>query len=242
MSMLLLSLGCSSVYTRYTRPLWGPPVRSQASPGSASTERSDCAGMKSNPPTCVSVTNTRVPKPAGPSPSGSTLTKSLPPPCPLSVSVHTCITCPAGPIATSPYVQLLLPGTTSPAKNAPTWPRPVTGAPVANMGPPALTTTQTSPFAAVIVGWSTKRKSPRLSPLAFVGVVFGGCAMFATMLNVRPPSVLSAIGTSFSTWYRYVRKRFPYSSNERLGSQQASTRLSLLPMRRVVQVAPPSKP
>src|SRR5258706_446395 len=26
MSVLLLSLGCSSVYARYTRPLWGPPV------------------------------------------------------------------------------------------------------------------------------------------------------------------------------------------------------------------------
>src|SRR5438477_10915226 len=35
--------------------------------------------------------------------------------------------------------------------------------------------------------------------------------------------------------------RLPYSSNERLGSQQASPRLSLLPMMRVVHVAPPSK-
>src|SRR6266852_3728655 len=70
MSMLLLSLGCSSVYTRYTRPLWGPPVRSQASPGSASTERSGCAGMKSNPPTCVSVTNTPRAETSRPQPVG----------------------------------------------------------------------------------------------------------------------------------------------------------------------------
>src|SRR5712691_4002254 len=30
MSVSSLSFGCSSVYTRYTRPLFGPPVRSQA--------------------------------------------------------------------------------------------------------------------------------------------------------------------------------------------------------------------
>src|SRR5437660_5969183 len=152
MSMLLLSLGCSSVYTRYTRPLWGPPVQSQASPGSASTERSGCAGMKSKPPTCVPVTNTRLPKPTGPSPSGSTFTKSLPPPCPLSVSEQTCMTSPFGPMATSPYVQLFVPGTTSGVMKLPTCPNPVTGAPVATIGPPPLNTTQTSRCAAVIVG------------------------------------------------------------------------------------------
>src|SRR6266516_7218888 len=36
-------------------------------------------------------------------------------------------------------------------------------------------------------------------------------------------------------------KRFPYSSNDRLGSQQASPSSSLLPTRRLVHVAPPSK-
>src|SRR6266550_7308365 len=36
-------------------------------------------------------------------------------------------------------------------------------------------------------------------------------------------------------------KRLPKLSNERLGSQQASPRLSLLPMRFVVHVCPPSK-
>src|SRR5215510_13173727 len=90
MSVLLLSLGCSRVYTRYTRPACGPPVRSQARPGSASTDRSGCAGIKSNPPTWVWVTKTRPPNPAGPSPSGSTFTKILPPPCPDSVRVQAC--------------------------------------------------------------------------------------------------------------------------------------------------------
>src|SRR5215831_12097797 len=108
--------------------------------------------MKSKPPTCVSVAKTRSPKPAGPSPSGSTFTKILPPPCPDSVSAQACITCPCGPIETSPYVQLLVPGTTCPTPNGPTWPRPVTGAPVAYIGPPALKTSHTSPCPVVIVG------------------------------------------------------------------------------------------
>jgi hypothetical protein len=86
----------------------------------------------------------------------------------------------------------------------------VTGAPVANIGPPALKTTQTSPCPVVIVGWSTKRKRPRPSPDALVGVPLGGATMFVTMLNVSPPSVLRATGTVFSVWYRYVMKRFPY--------------------------------
>src|SRR5947207_380794 len=38
---------------RYARPLCRPPVRSHARPGSASTERSGCGGMKSNQPTVV---------------------------------------------------------------------------------------------------------------------------------------------------------------------------------------------
>src|SRR5260370_30458580 len=197
MSVFLLLLGCSRVYTRYTRPLWGPPVRSQASPGSASTERSGCAGMKSNPPTCVSVTNTRVPKPAGPSPSGSTFTKSFPPPCPLSVSAQTCMTSPFGPIETSPYVQLFVPGITSGVMKLPTCPNPVTGAPVATIGPPPLNTSQTSPSPDVIVGWSTNRNRPRRSPLA--DRLFGVFAMFAMRLKLRPPSVLRAMGTTFPT-------------------------------------------
>src|SRR5262249_23827426 len=40
-----LSFLFSLVYTRYTRPAWAPPVRSQARPGSESTERPDCGGM-----------------------------------------------------------------------------------------------------------------------------------------------------------------------------------------------------
>ena len=46
-----------------------PAGRSQARPTSASIERSGCAGMKSNPPTWVSVTKMRSPNPAGPSPT-----------------------------------------------------------------------------------------------------------------------------------------------------------------------------
>src|SRR5258708_4452333 len=193
MSIFLLLLGCSSVYTTYTRPLWRPPVRSQASPGSASTERSGCAGMKSNPPTCVSITNTREPKPAGPSPSGSTFTKSLPPPVPVSVSVQTCMTSRVRPSATSPHVQLFVPGTTSGVMKLPTFPSLVTCAPVATIGPPPLNTSQTSPSPAVIVGWSTNRNRPRRSPLAD-RFCFGGLALFPVRLQWRPPSVLRAIG------------------------------------------------
>src|SRR6266487_5440724 len=90
MSVLLLSFGFSAVLTMYTRPACGPRVRSQARPTSASTERSGCAGMKSNPPTWVWVTKTRSPNPAGPSPSGSTFTNILPPPCPDSVRLQAC--------------------------------------------------------------------------------------------------------------------------------------------------------
>src|SRR5260370_14235986 len=63
MSIFLLLLGCSTVYTRSTRPLWRPPVRSQPSPGSASTGLSGCAAMQSDPPTCLSSTHPREPKP-----------------------------------------------------------------------------------------------------------------------------------------------------------------------------------
>src|ERR1700747_798272 len=50
----------------YRRPACGPPVLSQARPTSASTERSGCAGMKSNPPTWGSVTKMGSPNPARP--------------------------------------------------------------------------------------------------------------------------------------------------------------------------------
>ena len=86
------------------------------------------------------------------------------------------------------------PGTTSTGTNAPTVPVPVTAAPVATIGPPALNTTHTSFCAAVIVGWSTNRNRPRLSPAAF----FAGrsaAEMLAITLKVTPPSVLSAMGT-----------------------------------------------
>ena len=83
----------------------------------------------------------------------------------------------------------------------PTCPRPVTGAPVATIGPPPLNTTQTSPSPDVIVGWSVNRNRPRRSPLAD-RLCFGGFAMVAIRLKWRPPSVLSAMGTTFPTLYK----------------------------------------
>src|SRR5437660_1682252 len=65
--------------------------------------------------------------------------------------------------------------------------------------------------------------------------------MFAIGMYVRPPSVLSAIGTVFSVSKRYVRNRLPYSSNARLGSQHALPSASPSPMMRRAHVAPPSK-
>src|SRR5438105_5031800 len=125
---------------------------------------------------------------------------------------------------------------TSTRLNAPTRPRPVTGAPEATSGPPALNTTHTSPDAAVMVGWSTKRK---------VVLLPGGLAMLAITLKCNPPSVLSAtgsmLGTALPTRYRYERNRLPFSSKDIVGSQQADPRLSLSAMIEVVQVAPPSK-
>src|SRR5260370_40188677 len=41
--------------------------------------------------------------------------------------------------------------------------------------------------------------------------------------------------------YRYVRKRFPNSSKDKLGSQHAAPRLSLFAMILLAQVMPPSK-
>src|SRR5712691_9802195 len=61
------------------------------------------------------------------------------------------------------------------------------------------------------------------------------------MLKLNPPSVLSATGTVLPTLNRYVRKRFPNSSKDKLGSQHAAPRLSLFPMILVAQVEPPSK-
>src|SRR5437867_6905188 len=63
--------------------------------------------------------------------------------------------------------------------------------------------------------------------------------------KLAPPSVLRAIGTSGGNSFwgprtRYVRKRLPVASNERLGSQHATPRLSPFPMMLVVHVAPPS--
>ena len=49
----------------------------------------------------------------------------------------------------------------------------------------------------MIVSWSTKRYTPRRAG-PFVPGGFGGFAMLAMTLKVRPPSVLSATGTTFS--------------------------------------------
>src|SRR5712691_1116064 len=126
--------------------------------------------------------------------------------------------------------------------NAPTWPSPVSGAPVAAIGPPALNTNQTSLCAAVMVGWSTKRNSPRLSPPDFLA---GRLAweMLAITRKVRPPSVLSATGTWSSTSYRYVMNKFPWLSKDRLGSQHPSPSGSLPPraISFLAHVLPPSK-
>src|SRR4051794_21776805 len=66
--------------------------------------------------------------------------------------------------------------------------------------------------------------------------------MLAMTLKVSPPSVESATGTSFSTLYRYVMNRLPKESNDRLGSQHESPRLSLpSATMRLVHVCPPSK-
>jgi len=83
----------------------------------------------------------------------------------------------------------------------PTPPNPVTGAPVATMGPPPLNTTQTSPFPDTIVGWSTKRNKPRRSSLVSVFEV-AGFAILAVMWKLKPPSVLSATGTVLPTLKR----------------------------------------
>src|SRR6266478_1247246 len=122
----------------------------------------------------------------------------------------------------------------------PTSPNPVTGAPVATMGAPPLTTTQTSPFPATIVGCSTKRNKPRRSSLVCV-FELAGFAILAMRLKLNPPSVLSATGTVLPTLNRYVRKRLPNSSKDKLGSQHAAPRLSLFAMILVAQVAPPSR-
>src|SRR6266481_1508 len=122
----------------------------------------------------------------------------------------------------------------------PTSPNPVTGAPVATMGPPPLNTTQTSPFPATMVGWSTKRNKPRRSSLVCV-FELAGFAILAMRLKLNPPSVLSATGTVLPTLNRYVRKRLPNSSKDKLGSQHAAPRLSLFAMILVAQVAPPSR-
>jgi hypothetical protein len=67
-------------------------------------------------------------------------------------------------------------------------------------------------------------------------------SMLATMLKCSPPSVESATGTTFSTLNRYVIQRLPKASNDRLGSQQDSPRLSLpSATMRLVHVFPPSK-
>src|SRR5260370_37475073 len=145
-------------------------------------------------------------------------------------------------MATSPYVQLLGPGTTSGGMNAPTLPSPVSGAPVAAIGPPALNTNQTSLCAAVMVGWSTKRNSPRLSPPDFLA---GRLAweVLAITRKVRPPSVLSATRTWASTSYRYVMNKFPWLSKDRLGSQHPSPSRALPPrgISFLAHALPPSK-
>src|SRR2546430_6932996 len=61
------------------------------------------------------------------------------------------------------------------------------------------------------------------------------------MLKLNPPSVLSATGTVLPTLKRYVRKRLPNSSKDKLGSQHAAPRLSLFPMILVAQLEPPSR-
>ncbi len=53
-----------------------------------------------------------------------------------------------------------------------------------------------------MVGWSTNRKSPRSSVPERLAVALPPAPMFATRWKDRPPSVLSATGTTFSTWYR----------------------------------------
>lgn len=95
-------------------------------------------------------------------------------------------------------MQLLLPGTTSTGRNAPTRPSPVTGAPVATIGPPPLNTSQTSFSAAVMVGWSTNRNRPLRSEAVWVWAE-DGFAMLAIRVKCRPPSVLSATGTTLPT-------------------------------------------
>jgi hypothetical protein len=62
-----------------------------------------------------------------------------------------------------------------------------------------LNTIQTSFSAVVMVGWSTNRKRP-LRSLAVSVLVLAGSLMLAMMLKWSPPSVLSAIGTKFSTF------------------------------------------
>ena len=73
MSVLSDSSGFSSVYTRYSRFVSGPPERSHASPVSASIVRSSCGRIASNWATLVSPITILLPNGAGPRPSGSRL-------------------------------------------------------------------------------------------------------------------------------------------------------------------------
>src|SRR5262245_51853258 len=72
--------------------------------------------------------------------------------------------------------------------------------------------------------------------------------MFAMTSKLSRPSVLRATGTTFSRLYMYDRKRLPYWSNARLGSQHVSPRrsgpppmASPVPLIFRVHVCPPSK-
>src|SRR5262245_23876724 len=136
MSVSLLSLTTSSVYTRYRRPRCGLiGLLSKAKPASASIDREFCAGMKSKPPTFVVVAATAAPKGLGPSPSAFVLTKIVAGPCPPVGFWQACTTAPLGPIATSPKLQPAVPGMVCNAPKPPILarPRPVTAAPRATI-------------------------------------------------------------------------------------------------------------
>src|SRR6266516_325082 len=137
---------------RYTRPLWAPPERSQASPASESTERSGWAGMKSNPPTFMLVTVTRAPKPLAPRPSASVFTKIVEGPWPPVLFWYVTMTCPDGPMAMSPKLPPLELVASWGVEKAPTVPRPLTAAPLALMTPLSFQVAHTDPAPAVMVG------------------------------------------------------------------------------------------
>src|SRR5262249_230011 len=149
------------------------------------------AGMRRPLPTLEVVAATAGPKPAGPRPSGSALTKIVDGPAAEADTWYVTSTCPDGPTVTSPKNPSAEPGASSGVMKAPTVPRPETGAPAARMWPPksfsSRRVTHTLPGVPLLagpvrrVGWSESPRGPNSE---------------ASGVNVVPPSVLRITRTA----------------------------------------------